>query len=92
MLTTCTECKQVIEISTLREHLLDECDFSALFRPCPTCGDAVHERDYDGHVSGRLCSPPNGLKCGLCHEIIGKDEGAWRRHLVTDGCHANPRS
>ena len=91
MLTICSECKQVVEIETLREHLLEECEQRSTFRPCPKCGDALHNREYNSHVAS-CKSRGGGRKCALCHAEVGDDDEGWRRHLVHDGCSANPRT
>ena len=57
MLIICTECKQVVEVETLREHLLDECEHRRSYRPCPKCGDALHNREYNTHVGSCNSAP-----------------------------------
>lgn len=51
MLTRCTECSQVIEIATLNEHLLSECDKRTEFTQCGTCSVAVELSKYDLHIT-----------------------------------------
>lgn len=34
MLTTCWECEQVVEVSTLNEHLIEECQNSEKYKDC----------------------------------------------------------
>ncbi|CAM9718793.1 unnamed protein product, partial [Chrysoparadoxa australica] len=45
MLMSCMECGQVIEISTLPEHLLDECAKKADYEECSVSGMAVRRED-----------------------------------------------
>jgi centrosomal protein CEP104 len=92
MLAICTECKQVVEISSLHEHLLDECEKKQSFRPCPKCGEALHSREYNSHVGSCAARGPSGPRCALCHADVDDDEEGWRRHLLDDGCPANPRT
>lgn len=94
MLICCTECKQVVEICTLRDHLLDECELRDNFKPCPKCGDALHTREYNTHVATCPSSRPSRYpKCPLCHADIGPDKDGWMHHLLEgEGCSANPRN
>jgi centrosomal protein CEP104 len=92
MLICCTECKQVVEIPTLREHLLEECEFRDQFRPCPKCGDALHSKEFNTHVAScKSARPSRAPKCALCHAEVGQDRDGWLRHLLEDGCPSNPR-
>lgn len=94
MLIGCTQCKQIIEIATLTEHLLSECEFRSKFRQCPRCKDAIAAAEYEAHVSGKTCKPVPSADsiCPLCRADVGEDEEAWLVHLVDDGCPANPRT
>lgn len=55
MLTTCSQCAQVVEISTYTQHLLEECDHHRQFRRCPRCKQAIHVQNYDKHVEEKGC-------------------------------------
>lgn len=94
MLIGCSQCKQIIEISTLQEHLVSECEFRSKFRQCPRCRDAVPTTEFDAHTSARTCKvvPPGKTVCPLCRADVGNDEEAWLVHFVDDGCPANPRT
>ena len=98
MLTSCSDCKQVVEISALRTHLLTECDHRSKYRACDNCGDVVQATDLQVHRASDLCaSAARGsalTQCPLCHVHVGDGdhEEEWRSHLVTHGCTANPRS
>lgn len=41
MLVRCKECSQVVEVSNLIEHLLNECEQKDLYMQCPQCSEAV---------------------------------------------------
>jgi len=72
MLTQCQFCQQVIEISTLRTHLIEECEAG---QPAKQAGESLS---------------PN--QCPLCRADVGNAEDQdWMRHLLTEGCPANPR-
>ncbi|KAK1946836.1 Centrosomal protein [Phytophthora citrophthora] len=96
MLTPCKMCGQVIEISTLNEHLLTECEMQQNHRECPRCGEAITSKFYERHVSLNDCPPRAPLdrasRCPLCHDDIAPGRKGWRRHLLEAGCPNNPRS
>lgn len=96
MLTPCKMCGQVIEISTLNEHLLAECEMQQNHRECPRCGEAITTKFYERHVSLNDCPPRAPLnranRCPLCHDDIAPGKKGWRRHLLDEGCPNNPRS
>jgi len=96
MLTPCKMCGQVIEISTLNEHLLTECEMQQNHRECPRCGEAITAKFYERHVSLNDCPPRAPLnhanRCPLCHDDIAPGKKGWRRHLIEEGCPNNPRS
>lgn len=96
MLTPCKMCGQVIEISTLNEHLLTECEMQQNHRECPRCGEAITAKFFERHVSLNDCPPRAPLnranRCPLCHEDIRPGKKGWRRHLLEEGCANNPRS
>ncbi|GMF35745.1 unnamed protein product [Phytophthora lilii] len=96
MLTPCKMCGQVIEISTLNEHLLTECEMQQNHRECPRCGEAITGKFFERHVSLNDCPPRAPLnranRCPLCHNDIPPGKKGWRRHLLEEGCPNNPRS
>ncbi|KAG3084871.1 hypothetical protein PI124_g18264 [Phytophthora idaei] len=96
MLTPCKMCGQVIEISTLNEHLLTECEMHQNHRECPRCGEAITAKFYERHVSLNDCPPRAPLnranRCPLCHDDIAVGKKGWRRHLLEEGCPHNPRN
>ncbi|KAG6587247.1 uncharacterized protein IUM83_02854 [Phytophthora cinnamomi] len=96
MLTPCKMCGQVIEISTLNEHLLTECEMQQNHRECPRCGEAITAKFFERHVSLNDCPPRAPLnranRCPLCHDDIAPEKKGWRRHLLEEGCPNNPRS
>uniref|UniRef100_A0A4W6G9A2 Centrosomal protein of 104 kDa n=1 Tax=Lates calcarifer TaxID=8187 RepID=A0A4W6G9A2_LATCA len=56
MLRRCDECRQVVEISSLTEHLLGECESRSRFSQCPRCSEAVASEDLSRHVQGPACN------------------------------------
>ncbi|RLN72596.1 hypothetical protein BBJ28_00014766, partial [Nothophytophthora sp. Chile5] len=96
MLTPCKMCGQVIEITTLNEHLLTECEMQQNHCECSRCGEAITAKFFDRHVALNDCpprAPPNrASRCPLCHDDIGPGKKGWRRHLLEEGCPNNPRS
>ncbi|NXS36344.1 CE104 protein, partial [Pomatostomus ruficeps] len=96
MLTRCEHCKQMLEISSLTEHLLTDCDKRDSFEKCPRCREAVPREELPRHIKSRICNPakPENVAnhCPLCHENFPPGEEAWRPHLMDkDGCKMNQR-
>ncbi|KAM9344179.1 centrosomal protein of 104 kDa isoform 2-T2 [Pholidichthys leucotaenia] len=82
MLRRCDECRQVVEIASLTEHLLGECENRSRFSQCPRCSEAVAMEDLSSHSQGPTCNPPVSAKgsnhCPLCHSNFtpGEEAGA----------------
>ncbi|NXL21105.1 CE104 protein, partial [Setophaga kirtlandii] len=96
MLTRCEHCKQMLEICSLTEHLLTDCDKRDNFGRCPRCREAVPRDELPRHIKSRICNPakPENVAnhCPLCHENFPPGEEAWRPHLMSrDGCKMNQR-
>ncbi|NXB79103.1 CE104 protein, partial [Donacobius atricapilla] len=96
MLTRCEHCKQMLEIASLTEHLLTDCDKRDSFGKCPRCREAVPRDELPRHIKSRICHPakPEDVAnhCPLCHENFPPGEEAWRSHLMDkDGCKMNQR-
>lgn len=97
VLQRCQYCRQVVEISGLTDHLLQECESHTEFKQCPRCAEVLHSKHYAQHVHENSCTPaePGKSRCPLCHENIDSTEESWRTHLMsTDpsyGCQNNPR-
>ncbi|NXU44293.1 CE104 protein, partial [Drymodes brunneopygia] len=96
MLTRCEHCKQMLEICSLTEHLLTDCDKRDSFGKCPRCREAVPRDVLPKHIKSRMCNPakPENVAnhCPLCHENFPPGEEAWRSHLMDkDGCKMNQR-
>uniref|UniRef100_A0A9L0RAJ9 Centrosomal protein of 104 kDa n=1 Tax=Equus caballus TaxID=9796 RepID=A0A9L0RAJ9_HORSE len=72
MLTRCDYCKQVVEISSLTEHLLTECDKKDGFGKCYRCSEAILKEELPRHIKMKDCNPAKSEKlanrCPLCHE------------------------
>ncbi|XP_054939792.1 centrosomal protein of 104 kDa isoform X2 [Physeter macrocephalus] len=96
MLTRCDYCKQVVEISSLTEHLLTECDKKDGFGECYRCSEAILKEELPRHIKTRDCNPAKAEKlanrCPLCHENFTPGEEAWKAHLMGPaGCTVNLR-
>nr|XP_054114707.1 centrosomal protein of 104 kDa isoform X3 [Callithrix jacchus] len=96
MLTRCDHCKQVVEICSLTEHLLTECDKKDRFGKCYRCSEAVLKEELPRHIKNKGCNPakPEKLanRCPLCHENFTPGEEAWKAHLMGPaGCTMNLR-
>merc|ERR1719231_631398 len=95
-LTSCKHCEQVVEISTLTEHQLEECEAEKSFKQCPRCLLAIDVAIYEDHVASKACRKARGGKslgvCPLCEQDIPDGENGWKQHLLVDLCPKNPRS
>lgn len=96
MLTRCNHCRQVVEISSLTEHLLTECDKRHGFGKCHRCSEAVPTEELPRHIQTKECNPAKSEKvanrCPLCHENFAPGEEAWKAHLMgPTGCTMNLR-
>ncbi|KAL6459112.1 hypothetical protein MHYP_G00325840 [Metynnis hypsauchen] len=96
MLCRCLQCRQVVEISSLTEHLLTECEHRADFVQCPCCSEAIIRDQLTEHAQSTTCnSLPDGScnHCPLCHENFPPGEEGWKSHLMDSsaGCRQNTR-
>ncbi|XP_023244502.1 centrosomal protein of 104 kDa-like [Centruroides sculpturatus] len=89
MLIKCKNCKQVVEISGLNEHLLVECESKNLYDKCSRCQEPIQKKNADSH---RIkCSGKVGVtRCPLCSQTLSGTEEAWKFHLIKS-CASNPR-
>lgn len=51
MLVRCKFCSQVVEVATLTEHLLMECEQHEKFIQCSQCSEAVNKEKYQTHLT-----------------------------------------
>lgn len=49
MLVRCKECNQVVEITTLVDHLIMECEQREHYMQCSQCTEAVRLEEYENH-------------------------------------------
>ncbi|NWY62131.1 CE104 protein, partial [Chionis minor] len=96
MLTRCEHCKQVVEIASLTEHLLTDCDKKDSFGKCQRCSEALPKDELPRHIKSKICNPARpehvANHCPLCHNSFPPGEEAWKSHLMgTDGCKMNQR-
>jgi centrosomal protein CEP104 len=94
ILTSCKQCEQIIEIPTLHEHLLGECEVTDTYIACEICGLPVPKDAMDAHIGSKACvkAGPNEGVCPLCNVLIKGGDDGWRVHLLDEGCPNNPRS
>ncbi|XP_014807914.1 PREDICTED: centrosomal protein of 104 kDa [Calidris pugnax] len=96
MLTRCEHCKQVVEIASLTEHLLMDCDKKDNFGKCQRCSEALPKEELPKHIKSKTCNsakPENVANhCPLCHDNFPPGEEAWKSHLMgINGCKMNQR-
>ncbi|KAJ8386881.1 hypothetical protein AAFF_G00165820 [Aldrovandia affinis] len=96
MLQRCDLCRQVVEISSLNDHLLEECEGKGAFAKCQLCTEAVPREQLTEHARSQACNPPVTDKvsnhCPLCHDNFMPGEEAWKSHLMgRGGCEQNSR-
>mmetsp|Transcript_9907 Transcript_9907/g.8908 ORF Transcript_9907/g.8908 Transcript_9907/m.8908 type:complete len:574 (+) Transcript_9907:301-2022(+) len=93
MLTSCKLCEQVIEIATLHEHILTECESKIKHRLCQKCNIPYSIQDNNNHkcVVDKNNNPNTNI-CPLCLSDIGESINCWKQHLLKyPGCKSNPR-
>ena len=93
MLMQCSNCKQIIEISNLNNHLLNECDFKDKYIKCNKCKQVVEKDSINEHQNSENCFDVNEDKeklCPLCHLNIIMDD-IWKVHFLENGCQQNIR-
>ncbi|RXM97180.1 Centrosomal protein of 104 kDa [Acipenser ruthenus] len=56
MLRRCEHCRQVVEIASLMDHLLTECDKKDSFGKCPRCTEAIPKQELTEHVRAKACT------------------------------------
>uniref|UniRef100_A0A8B9E7T8 Centrosomal protein of 104 kDa n=1 Tax=Anser cygnoides TaxID=8845 RepID=A0A8B9E7T8_ANSCY len=96
MLTRCEHCRQVVEIASLTEHLLTECDKKDSFGKCQRCSEALPKDELPKHIKSKICNAAKPEQvanhCPLCHDNFSPGEEAWKSHLMgKDGCKMNLR-
>ena len=99
MLMECPGCAQILDIQTLNEHLLTECELKQEFASCLNCGEAFHNSELDTRQTcGSNCvtmkKPNFAGRCPLCHCDIGLEMKAsritcsltWAAHRTRESC------
>lgn len=82
MLVSCWECNQVIEIASLDEHLLEECDNREDYKLCSKCKSVFRLEEFNGHECLRP-HPPGAVKCQLCKTSVHPaNEQGWKKHII----------
>lgn len=91
MLQRCDGCSQVVEISSLSDHLLNECDVKTNYSQCNKCGIAVLKTEFQQHKRSPTCKAPvnsSKMTCPLCFMHVLDTEEHWKSHLV-EKCRVN---
>uniref|UniRef100_W5LKK4 Centrosomal protein 104 n=1 Tax=Astyanax mexicanus TaxID=7994 RepID=W5LKK4_ASTMX len=85
MLCRCLHCRQVVEISSLTEHLLSECERRADFIQCFRCSEAVVRDRLTEHAQNCSPLPVSGScnHCPLCHQNAAPGEEVHTHTLYT---------
>ncbi|KAI8388726.1 uncharacterized protein BYT42DRAFT_561014 [Radiomyces spectabilis] len=96
MLTNCPMCKIILEVSTLNDHLLSDCDQKHLMKQCSNCKRPILLEQWLQHALKKSCTAPEAddANCPLCQTPISPPTDAgWRDHLLAgDGCPKNAES
>eukprot|EP01018_Ginkgo_biloba_P003414 Gb_38463 [translate_table: standard] len=96
MLASCSNCRQIVEISTLKDHYLFECTTGKRYIECQKCLQAVPEVRTAAHLKSKECRPtkhPKITRCPLCNHAVKCSEAGWKDHLLkAPGCPKNPRN
>lgn len=94
MLKQCKHCKQVVEVSMLREHWLGECSAKIELKTCPKCKMPKPAADLAEHKAKGACHPPKAghVLCPLCQADVKDGEEGWKAHLLGGKCTFDARS
>uniref|UniRef100_A0AAY4BF90 Centrosomal protein of 104 kDa n=1 Tax=Denticeps clupeoides TaxID=299321 RepID=A0AAY4BF90_9TELE len=87
MLRRCVQCRQVVEISGLTDHLLMDCENNGAFMQCARCTEAVHKDQLSEHAQSSACNRKRSSHasnhCPLCHENFAPGEEVRQVHQVS---------
>ncbi|KAI8987921.1 hypothetical protein BDF20DRAFT_910460 [Mycotypha africana] len=88
-LINCTLCQMITEISTLKEHMLLDCEKRHLVKECLRCWQAIPIDNWEHHANKNDCPVCDADKfyCPLCLMIIEpSNDAGWKDHLLIEGC------
>ncbi|CAG8453154.1 7736_t:CDS:10 [Acaulospora colombiana] len=95
VLTKCRLCNIILEISTLDDHMLTDCDKSRFVKQCPRCREVIDADDYLEHTAKQTCLVIRDdiVRCPLCKTMVKPaTEAGWKAHLLDpNGCPKNRR-
>ncbi|PKY44949.1 hypothetical protein RhiirA4_542229 [Rhizophagus irregularis] len=95
VLTNCRLCNIILEISTLDDHMLNDCDKSKFVKQCPRCREVIEADDYLEHMAKQACMVirQDIVRCPLCKTVVKPaTEQGWKSHLLDEsGCTKNRR-
>lgn len=95
VLTSCPLCQIILEISTLNDHIMSDCEERHRVKRCTRCKDIIPIDQWLGHSFRQNCTVVSSseTRCPLCREVImPATESTWKRHLLHEGgCQSNPR-
>ncbi|KAK9872526.1 hypothetical protein WA026_017991 [Henosepilachna vigintioctopunctata] len=93
MLVRCRECSQVVEVSSLTEHLTVECEHRQYYTQCSRCTEAVKVKELHSHNSTCEELIEGCIRCPLCHTNLEEEELCWKNHLMGENpCPKNYKS
>ncbi|CAM6084497.1 unnamed protein product [Calypogeia fissa] len=96
MLVGCCNCKQIVEIASLKDHYLRECTSGRRYLECSKCSQAIPAVRMTVHLKSKECRSGKHYKasrCPLCHHAVQPGDVGWRDHLLKPpGCPKNPRT
>ncbi|CEP16010.1 hypothetical protein [Parasitella parasitica] len=76
VLTNCPMCQIITEISSLNEHMLEDCEKKHLIKQCTRCRQAIPVEQWLQHTLKQTCSA-----------IEPENDEGWKLHLMTgEGC------
>eukprot|EP00818_Percolomonas_sp_WS_P000235 CAMPEP_0117456192 /NCGR_PEP_ID=MMETSP0759-20121206/11751_1 /TAXON_ID=63605 /ORGANISM="Percolomonas cosmopolitus, Strain WS" /LENGTH=1008 /DNA_ID=CAMNT_0005249525 /DNA_START=127 /DNA_END=3153 /DNA_ORIENTATION=+ len=93
ILQKCSLCNAVVEVFDMNHHQLTNCDAKNQVKQCPRCKMAIRKEEYKEHVESQACpkAGPNTNICPLCSEEIEPGQPGWKKHMIDEGCAANPK-
>lgn len=86
MLNRCESCAQVVEISTVREHLVSECEKKNDYMRCKVCHVVVEKSSEKAHLDSAKCKASSDNSedtvCQLCNTVVPEGDDCWKTHLM----------
>ncbi|KAI7907596.1 uncharacterized protein BX663DRAFT_556883 [Cokeromyces recurvatus] len=96
VLTNCSMCQIILEVSTLKEHFQNDCERKHLVKQCNNCKQFIPVEQWLQHTLKNICpdiivTSDNQSRCAYCQlDMTDSTETDWKIHLINE-CPKNLR-